>query len=99
MKGDCQVKGWDVSNALDAGYTWEDFEAAASFASSYTPSVQKLDDCQEHPISRDEWELTFGFGKRLRQRLRRALEGSRALAKLLPPTQTQGNVRRIVPTG
>lgn len=29
MPEDCQVKGWDVSNALDAGYTWSDFETAA----------------------------------------------------------------------
>jgi hypothetical protein len=27
MPDDCQVKGWDVSNAIQAGYTWEDFEA------------------------------------------------------------------------
>ena len=85
MKGDCQVKGWDVSNALDAGYTWEDFEAAASFASSYIPSIQKLDDSQERPISRDEWELTFGFGKRFRQRLRRALEGFKGFGKAPSP--------------
>ncbi len=25
---DCLVKGWDVSNAIQAGYGWEDFEAA-----------------------------------------------------------------------
>ncbi len=29
MPENCQVKGWDVSNALDAGYTWSDFETAA----------------------------------------------------------------------
>jgi hypothetical protein len=28
MPDDCQVKGWDVSNAIQAGYRWEDFEAA-----------------------------------------------------------------------
>jgi hypothetical protein len=28
MPEDCQIKGWDVSNALDAGYTWEDLRAA-----------------------------------------------------------------------
>jgi len=85
MKDDCQVKGWDVSNALDAGYTWEDFEAAASSASKYTPSVQKLDNCQERPISGDEWELTFGFGKRLRERVRRALEGFKGFGKAPSP--------------
>jgi DNA primase len=45
----CQVKGWDISNALDAGYTWDDFKAAASLASSYTPSIQELDACQNAP--------------------------------------------------
>ena len=29
MPDDCQVKGWDVSNAILAGYGWEDFGAAA----------------------------------------------------------------------
>ncbi len=29
MPENCQVQGWDVSNALDAGYTWSDFETAA----------------------------------------------------------------------
>ena len=28
MPDDCLVKGWDVSNAILAGYGWEDFEAA-----------------------------------------------------------------------
>jgi len=28
MPNDCQVEGWDVSNAIQAGYGWEDFEAA-----------------------------------------------------------------------
>jgi hypothetical protein len=28
MSDNCQVKGWDVSNAIQAGYGWEDFEAA-----------------------------------------------------------------------
>lgn len=29
MPHDCNVKGWDVSNALDEGFSWEDFEQAA----------------------------------------------------------------------
>ena len=29
MPENCTVKGWDVSNALDAGFTWADFEGAA----------------------------------------------------------------------
>jgi hypothetical protein len=32
MPQDCQVKGWDVSNALDFGYSWSDFQAAAAAA-------------------------------------------------------------------
>lgn len=32
MPSPCEVKGWDVSNALDTGYTWSDFEVAASKA-------------------------------------------------------------------
>jgi hypothetical protein len=28
MPDDCEVKGWDVSNAIQAGYGWEDFDAA-----------------------------------------------------------------------
>ncbi|MGA7935116.1 MAG: DUF3987 domain-containing protein, partial [Kovacikia sp.] len=34
MPEDCQVSGWDVSNALEAGFCWEDFEAAARIATS-----------------------------------------------------------------
>ena len=83
MKGDCNQKGWDVSNALEAGYSWEDFEAA-SLAPSYTASIQKLDDCQDRPISRDQWELTFGFGKRLRERVEKTLEGFKGFGN--PPT-------------
>jgi hypothetical protein len=32
MSNGCEIKGWDVSNALDAGYSWADFEAAATAA-------------------------------------------------------------------
>jgi putative DNA primase/helicase len=32
MPHDCTVSGWDVSNALNAGYTWADFEASAARA-------------------------------------------------------------------
>jgi hypothetical protein len=32
MPEDCVVKGWDVSNALDAGFSWADFVAAAQAA-------------------------------------------------------------------
>lgn len=32
MPSPCEVKGWDVSNSLDTGYAWSDFEVAASRA-------------------------------------------------------------------
>ncbi len=32
MPEDCPIPGWDVSNALDVGYTWQDFLTAASLA-------------------------------------------------------------------
>lgn len=32
MPDDCDVKGWDVSNALDDGFGWSDFEKAAAAA-------------------------------------------------------------------
>ncbi|NET37679.1 MAG: DUF3987 domain-containing protein, partial [Cyanothece sp. SIO1E1] len=37
MPDNCEVKGWDVSNALDAGFTWADFEAAAVAAIRLSP--------------------------------------------------------------
>jgi Protein of unknown function (DUF3987) len=40
MPEGCLVKGWDVSNALDAGYTWEDFQAAASSAQLPTTELE-----------------------------------------------------------
>jgi len=32
MPDNCPIPGWDVSNALDVGYTWQDFLTAASLA-------------------------------------------------------------------
>jgi hypothetical protein len=37
----------------------------------------------DRPISRDQWELTFGFGKRLRERIKQTLEGFKGFGK--PP--------------
>ncbi|MDF0556022.1 DUF5906 domain-containing protein [Kamptonema sp. UHCC 0994] len=34
MPTDSTIKGWDVSNALDVGYTWSDFETAAENATA-----------------------------------------------------------------
>jgi hypothetical protein len=79
MKGDCNQKGWDVSNALDAGYTWEDFEAAASLASSYTPSVQKNQTSGDRAIIRDEWELKHGFGLWFQKKVKHVLAKGKRL--------------------
>jgi hypothetical protein len=82
IKDDCNQKGWDVSNALDAGYTWEDFEAAASLASSYTPSVQKNQTSGDRTIIRDEWELKHGFGLLwLQKRVKHVLSKAKGFGK------------------
>jgi hypothetical protein len=43
MLDDCQIEGWDVCNALDAGFTWNDFEQAAqeAIAMPETPSLKE----------------------------------------------------------
>lgn len=38
MPPDCMIAGWDVSNAIEARFTWTDFEQAASSAISPEPS-------------------------------------------------------------
>ncbi len=38
MPPDCTIAGWDVSNAIEAEFTWADFEQAASSAISPEPS-------------------------------------------------------------
>jgi hypothetical protein len=42
MSNDCCIPGWDVSNALDAGFTWSDFEQAAEFAMQTIPKIPTL---------------------------------------------------------
>ncbi|MCS6811999.1 MAG: DUF3987 domain-containing protein [Cyanobacteria bacterium] len=37
MPEDCPIAGWDVSNALDVGYTWQDFLTAAALAVPPSP--------------------------------------------------------------
>jgi hypothetical protein len=64
--------------------TPEEFLALGAHYSGYTPFIQKLEDCQDRPISRDQWELTFGFGRRLRERVKWTLEGFKGFGK--PPT-------------
>ncbi|HEY9601245.1 MAG TPA: bifunctional DNA primase/polymerase [Allocoleopsis sp.] len=50
---------------------------------SYTPSIQGIDIESDRPISREQWELTFGFGRRLRERIKRTLEGFKGFGR--PP--------------
>jgi regulator of replication initiation timing len=42
MPEDCPIPGWDVSNALDAGFTWADFEQAANQAMQIIPKIPTL---------------------------------------------------------
>jgi len=58
-----------------ATITPQEFFALSQQDSGYTPSRQKLDDGQERTINREQWEIKFGFGKRLRNRIKQALCG------------------------
>lgn len=49
MPEDCSVNGWDVSNALDAGFTWTDFEQAAATAG--LPEIKAPVTDLEHRLS------------------------------------------------
>jgi Protein of unknown function (DUF3987) len=49
MPEDCTINGWDISNALDAEFTWADFEQAAQVA--ITPEIIE-------PVSELEHQLT-----------------------------------------
>jgi hypothetical protein len=94
--GYCSSVGWwgqddksdpDIDELEDWGaiayISPEEFYAIAQDHGGYTPSVQQKD--QEPSISRDEWELKFGFGRRLRERVKRTLEGFRGFGKLPTP--------------
>ncbi len=49
MPDDCTINGWDISNALDAEFTWADFEQAAQMA--ITPEIVE-------PVTELEHQLT-----------------------------------------
>jgi Protein of unknown function (DUF3987) len=49
MPEDCTINGWDISNALDAEFTWADFEQAAQMA--ITPEIIE-------PVTELEHQLT-----------------------------------------
>ncbi|MGE5660046.1 MAG: DUF5906 domain-containing protein [Actinomycetota bacterium] len=67
MPADCTVKGWDVSNALDAGYTWSDFETAASIAAAggsdiiHIPTLESEYAGEGEP-GQNQWQWYNGFG-------------------------------------
>jgi DNA primase len=42
MAKNCTIPGWDVSNALDAGFTWSNFEQAATIALQTIPKIPTL---------------------------------------------------------
>jgi DNA primase len=58
MPSPCDVKGWDVSNALDAGYTWSDFEAAAEKAMSTAELEQQQAQSEGNKDSQSQVRLT-----------------------------------------
>ncbi|MGK7925433.1 MAG: DUF3987 domain-containing protein, partial [Spirulina sp.] len=48
MRSDCTVKGWDVSNAIDAGYGWTDFQRSVKEAKfPIATEVQRSPACPE----------------------------------------------------
>jgi len=59
----------------------QEFLSLGAQHSGYTQSIQELD--KDRTISRDDWELKHGFGKRLRERVKRALKGFKGFGK--PP--------------
>jgi hypothetical protein len=70
-----------IGDEAIAYITPEEFLTLGAHYSGYTPSIQAVD--TDRPISRDQWELTFGFGRRLRERIKRSLEEFRGFGK--PP--------------
>jgi Protein of unknown function (DUF3987) len=57
MPKNCSVNGWDVSNALDAGFTWGDFEQAAAIAahpSDNIPETPPLRDVLQDLLTQNE---------------------------------------------
>jgi hypothetical protein len=67
-----------------ATITPEEFLALGAQYGGHTPSRKELDDQKERTISRDEWEVTFGFGKRLRNRIKQALESFKGFGQAPP---------------
>ena len=55
MPSDCQVKGWDVSNALEYGYSWVDFEQAAGLAT--LPNLEEVETLNRNSSSQTPSEI------------------------------------------
>ena len=53
MPANCAIHGWDISNALDAGFSWADFEQAAQSVAVVSPppslKEQLTELLEEHP--------------------------------------------------
>jgi Protein of unknown function (DUF3987) len=54
MPENCSINGWDVSNALDAGFTWTDFENAAAIAAVQTTNLPPLRDVLQDILTHNE---------------------------------------------
>lgn len=51
MPEDCTVKGWDVSDAINHGYRFDDFELAASQAKVYREEINKQNSFRSKLVS------------------------------------------------
>ena len=64
--------------------TPQEFLALGDLYSNYKPSTPNTFN-QNSPIDRDEWELSFGFGKRLRERIKQTLNSFKGFGKTPSP--------------
>jgi Protein of unknown function (DUF3987) len=84
MPEGCTVPGWDVSNALDTGFTWSDFEQAATIAMQTIPQIptlkSKLTELLEHnPSNFQQMVELMNLSKQLGQPYRDLDQLSKAL--------------------
>lgn len=71
-----------------ATITPQEFFALSQQYLGYTPSIQELEDCPNRTINREQWEIKFGFGKCLRNRIKQALSGFKGFGKPHAPKAT-----------
>jgi hypothetical protein len=76
-KTDCDIDELDDYSSIQH-LTPDEFWAIAVEQGGAKPETK-----QDAPISRDQWEVSFGFGKRLRNRIKQTLEGFKGFGK--PP--------------